>query len=267
MNTKYTLGLLVAFVALAAAAYYAGRGREPVDLAAGTATPTPAPLFEFDPGDVEELVVDGDGGSITLTRAAGGWEVNGQAANDSVDGVVERLAKPVPIRTLPEDRDPDTYGFAAPTLTVTLKTQSGEEKVFVYGDEAPVDAHVYVQMGGSPAIHLFSSGDWNTLRDWLTNPPYRPTATPDAESTPSAEPEETADATVTEGAGPPEPGPSESPPPPGTSVATQEPTPKTTPADPRPPATEPPTGPSPGVTGTAPPSESTAVPTLAGAAP
>jgi hypothetical protein len=264
MNTKYTAGMLALFLALAAAAYYAGRDREPVDLAAGTATPTPAPLFEYEPTDIQEFDVEGEEGSVTLTRVAGGWEVDGEPANDSIDPIVERLAHPAPLRTLPSDRDPETYGFASPTLTVTLRTQDGEEQVLVYGDETVIDAQVYVRLGGVGDIHMFSSGDWNTMRGWLTNPPLRPTATPEEvdEGTASPEAEGTADAT----AGPPGPETVEPEP---TEATDATPTPvviptESTTQEPGPPPTEPPTGATPG--GTAPPLPSEA-PTLGAANP
>jgi hypothetical protein len=179
MNSKYTLALFALFVGLAAAAYFLGRDREPTNMTAGTATPTPAPMVDLEASAVQEVAVGGADGEMTLTRVAGGWEVDGEPAADTVGETIERLSPPEVIRVL-EGRDPDDYGFASPSLTITLKTQEGTEHVLFFGDDTPVDGNVYVRVGPEGPIYIVSGTDVTTVRGWLTSPPLAATATSEA---------------------------------------------------------------------------------------
>lgn len=182
MNPRNTFIIFIVFLALVGIAVYVDRqDTSPRDLGEGTATPTPEALFAFEPADVQEVHLLGDLGETTLRRTAGGWEVDGQPANDFAGGTLERVANPRVIRDIPADRDPDTYGFATPTLTVTLKLQDGGEHVLAVGDDAPVDPYVYVRVPASGRIVLITASDVNTLKGWLTEPPLAPTPTPPPE--------------------------------------------------------------------------------------
>ena len=182
MNLRYTLILVLLAAALGIFAY-TQRDTEPVDIGTGTATPTPSPLFELKPEDVQEVAVVSATGSYTLTRVAGGWEVDGQPANDTVDGVVKSLAQPTIARELPADRDPDDYGFATPSLTVTLKTAGGESKVLQVGDDTPVDFNVYLREKDGTRIVIVGRSDITSLKDWVSTPPLAPTPTPTGSGT------------------------------------------------------------------------------------
>ncbi len=192
MNRKYTLSLFAVFVALAAAAYYAGRDREPVEMTAGTATPTPEPMYTIAADDVQEIDVSGPGDEYVLRRAAGGWEVDGEKASEAVDGLVTRLAEGSIKRELPLDRNPSDYGFATPTLTVTIKTKAGDTYALTVGDDTPVESSVYLRLNGEAPIRVMAKADISTLRDWLTDPPLAPTATPTPTATGEGAPEATA---------------------------------------------------------------------------
>ncbi len=186
MNRRYTLVVFLIFVALAAVAY-TQRETEPLDVGEGTATPTPAPLFELEPADVQAVAVVGATGSYTLTRVAGGWEVDGEAASDLVDGVVERMANPNVLAEVPGGVDPDNYGFATASLTVTLKTAGGDTRTLQVGEDAPVSADKYVRLEGDERIVLLSSGDIGQLERWIDSPPLAPTPTPEVTETPEGE--------------------------------------------------------------------------------
>ncbi len=188
MNLRYTLILVLLAVALGIFAY-TQRDTEPVDVGTGTATPTAGPLFDLKPEDVQEVAVVSATGSYTLTRVAGGWEVDGQPANDMVDGVVKTLAAPTIVRELPADRDPEDYGFATPSLTVTLKTAGGDSKVLQVGDDTPVDFNVYLREKDAARIVIVGRADITSLKDWVTTRPLAPTPTPTgpAAGTPGAD--------------------------------------------------------------------------------
>jgi hypothetical protein len=180
MNRKYTLLVLVAAVALVGLALWQ-RDATPVDLAKGTATPTPGPILSLDPTTIQEVQIAGPAGkSVTLKRAAGGWEVDGQKAADTVNTAVEGVAKMAALSTLSADRKPADYGFETPTLTVTLKTASGADTVLYVGDNVVGESSSsYIRLAGTDsAIHVVSNTDLTTMKDWLDKPPLAPTPTP-----------------------------------------------------------------------------------------
>lgn len=177
MNARYTLILVLVAVALGIFAW-TQRETAPVDLAQGSPTPTPAPLFELAPEDVQEVEVLGATGGYTLTRVAGGWEVDGEPADSQVDGLVTRLAQPTIVRELTGEPDPEIYGFGTPSLTVTLKTAAGEARVIQVGADTPVDYNVYIRAQDGQRILIVGQSDITMLKDWLLSPPFAPTATP-----------------------------------------------------------------------------------------
>lgn len=186
MNVRYTLVVFLVFVALVAFAY-TQREAEPHDVGVGTPTATPAPLLELEAGDVQSVAVVAASGSYTLTRVAGGWEVDGEATNDLVDGVVTRLASPTIMGEVPAGKNPNDYGFATPALTVTLRTAAGDAHTFQVGDELAVSPNYYVRLEGGDRMVWLSNSDINLLRDWVDTPPLAPTPTPEDVETPRAE--------------------------------------------------------------------------------
>lgn len=178
MNRRFTLIVFLVFAALAVFAY-TQRNTESLQVGEGAPTPTPLALLELVADDIEEVVVDGELGGYELSRVAGGWEVDGFAASDEVDGVVTRLANPNVIRELPADRDPDDYGFATPSLTVTLRMAAGDEHLLHVGDDTPVDPYAYVRLADGERLVIVSYSDFNRLKDWIEAPPLAPTPTPE----------------------------------------------------------------------------------------
>jgi len=183
MNLRFTLIVVLVFVALLALAWTL-RDQAPQQLGPGAPTGTPEALYDLVSADIQEVAVAGADGDYALKRVAGGWEVDGQKANDQVDSLVTRLANPSVVMDLPSDRKPDDYGFATPSLTVTLKTAAGEERVLQVGDDTPVDANVYVRLKDGKRMVVLGRGDITQLKDWLTTPPLAPTPTPAEGGTP-----------------------------------------------------------------------------------
>lgn len=177
MNLRYTIILILVAAALGIFAW-TQRATEPVDVSKGAPTATPVALLELKPEDVQEVEVSGADGQYTLTRVAGGWEIDGEKTSDQVDGVVANLAKPAVLRELPADRKPEDYGFDSLTLTVTLKTAGGASQVIEVGDNTPVDPNVYIRLKDNPRIVIVSQTDITSLKDWFTTKPLAPTPTP-----------------------------------------------------------------------------------------
>jgi hypothetical protein len=177
MNLRYTIILILVAAALGIFAW-TQRATEPVDVSKGAPTATPVALLDLKPEDVQEVEVSGADGTYTLTRVAGGWEVDGEKTSDQVDGVVANLAKPAVLRELPADRKPEDYGFDSLSLTVTLKTAGGESQVIEVGDDTQVDPNVYIRLKDGTRIVIVSNTDVTSLKDWFINRPLAPTATP-----------------------------------------------------------------------------------------
>ena len=75
MNLRYTIILILVAAALGIFAW-TQRATEPVDVSKGAPTATPVALLELKPEDVQEVEVSGADGKYTLTRVAGGWEID-----------------------------------------------------------------------------------------------------------------------------------------------------------------------------------------------
>jgi hypothetical protein len=188
MNRRYTLIVLLIFVALAILAYLQ-RDAEPIDFTDGGPTPTAAPILEVEGADVQEVEVTDGFQSYTLVRVAGGWEIDEEPLNDLVDATIGRIANPTVLRTLPEDVEADAFGFDSPTLTVTLATAGGESHTMVLGAKHPVDPQYYLRLDGDARIVIVSSSDFDSLVNWFETPPFAPTPTPEVDEEATAEAE------------------------------------------------------------------------------
>lgn len=199
MNTRYTL--IIVLLAIAAGIFtYTQRDAKPVDYTHGAPTATPAPFLELDKDKLQEVEVATKDGKVLLKRAAGGWEVDGKGkASDTVGSTLERLAKPEVLRDLGTEAEPEDYGLATASMTVTLKLSGGESTVVQLGDKHPIDPQYYVRKAGDKRIVILSSTDWDSLKDWIANAPLAPTATPAAEGTPGTPGAATPDAEGTPG--------------------------------------------------------------------
>ena len=177
MNLRNTLILFLAFVALAVFAWTL-REREGKQFGNSGPEPTPAPMWDFEAADVTEVVVSRGSDEYTLSREGDAWLVDGEATNDEVSGLVDRIAEPTILRVLPEDRDPDVYGFDTPALTITLSTADGDT-ILHRGDKVPTSSDYYIRSADGGAIRIFSGFDIDSMEEWLDEPPLVPTATPE----------------------------------------------------------------------------------------
>lgn len=182
MNARLTLGVFLAFAALAVFAWTL-RDEAPRQVGPNAPTATPGAIWEVADDGVTAVAVVGATGAYTLTRAGDGWLVDGQPAADEVEGAVQGAAKPSVLRVLGEERDPDQYGFASPTLTLTF-TISDTERVLLVGDQPPTSSDYYVRTADGGPMRIVSGYDIDRLKDWLLTPPLAPTATPEATATP-----------------------------------------------------------------------------------
>lgn len=177
MNRRITLILFLIFAALVFLAWSL-RGETGRQVGPGAPTATPGPMWAVDGKAVTKVEVAGGSNHYILSLVDGKWQVDNQPANDQVAGIVERASSPTVLRALPSDRDPKTYGFASPTLTVTFSVSETAYTLLV-GDTLPTSkTDRYVMIKGGTTIFSVGGADLTTLTDWLTAPPLAPTATP-----------------------------------------------------------------------------------------
>lgn len=194
MNRRLTLILFLIFAALAILAWSL-RDETSRQVGPGAPTPTPGPMWDVAATAVDKVEVAGAGGSYTLAKVDGVWQVDNQPANDEVAGTVERTANPTVLRALPDDRDPATYGFATPTLTVTFTVSNTAHTLLVGDTLATSESDRYVKPADGATIFTVSGFDFNKLSDWLTAPPLAPTATATATAATTGTPGSAADGT------------------------------------------------------------------------
>lgn len=178
MNIRTTLILFLAFVALAVFAWTL-RDREGTQYGNTAPEPTPGPMWDFTADDVTEVVVSRGADEYTLTRDGERWTVDGEATSDEVDGLVGRIAEPSILRVLPEDRDPDVYGFDTPAVTITLRT-TDTTTILHRGDQVPTTSNYYMRLADGGPIRIWSGFDIDRLEEWIDAPPLAPTPTPEA---------------------------------------------------------------------------------------
>lgn len=177
MNRRLTLILFLIFAVLAILAWSL-RGETGRQVGPGAPTATPGPMWDVAAKAVTKVDVKGGSNHYVLSLVDGKWQVDNQPANDEVAGVVERTSSPSVLRALPADRDPKTYGFASPALTVTF-TVSATDHVLLVGDTLPTSkTDRYVMIKDGTTIFSVGGADLTKLLDWLTAPPLAPTATP-----------------------------------------------------------------------------------------
>ncbi len=179
MNMRNTLILFLVFVSLAVFAWTL-RDREGKQFGNTAPEPTPGPMWDFKTDDVNEVVVTRGADEYTLSRDGDAWLVDGEATSDEVAGLIGRIAEPTILRVLPEDRDPDVYGFDTPALTITLRAADAETVIY-RGDQVPTSSDYYVRLAAGGPIRILSGIDIDRLEEWLDEPPLAPTPTVESE--------------------------------------------------------------------------------------
>ena len=92
-------------------------------------------------------------------------------------------------RTLTEGRqDLAVYGLAPPQAVLTMTLKDGGERTLHIGDTTPTGGSYYVQRPEEAAIHLVSASAIDQVKNFIGQPPVKPTPTPTLTPTPLATP-------------------------------------------------------------------------------
>lgn len=187
-----TLVLVGILAALAAYIFLVEAKREPPPEEG--ASPTPAPLWEFEGRDVTAITVTKGEQTTSVERSDADWRMTapaeGEADSVRLDGLANRVANMKFTRAMADVGDMAAFGLQEPEAQVTLVLSDGTTINAGIGAENPRRTARYLQKAGDPLVYLVSSGDVSELLRLVDDPPYPPTPTPPPSppETPTVEP-------------------------------------------------------------------------------
>jgi hypothetical protein len=177
-----TLVLIVIAGALAAYVFLVETKREPPPEPGGA--PTPAPLWEFEGGDVTAITITQGEQTTAVERSDDGWRMTapeaGEADTARLDSLANQAAEMKSNRSLADVDDVAAFGLEKP-VHVTLVLTDGATIDFSIGSENPRSTDRYVQIADDPLIYLVSVAASDGLLKLLDEPPYPPTPMPPLE--------------------------------------------------------------------------------------
>jgi len=146
------------------------------------ALPTPAPLWEFEGGDLLEIAVTQGEQATAVEREGNEWRMTapeeGEADGGRLSGLAYLVAAMQSTRALADVDDLSAYGLAEPEVRATLVLSDGTTINLNIGAENPRHTARYVQVEGDSLIYLVNIGDVDGLLRLIDEPPYPPAPVP-----------------------------------------------------------------------------------------
>lgn len=175
-----TLIVVGAFVALLAYILLVEVKKEPP--ASEDATPTPVPLLNLNTDEVRSILVTDGQRRLRLVREGQDWRIvepeespaDGYRVFLQADELAHLEARLV---VLEQVSDLGTYGLDPVAWTLMVDTASSHHEIHV-GRETPDKASFYVQIVGDPRLYIVPHYKLAPFLEWLSDPPYKPTPTP-----------------------------------------------------------------------------------------
>lgn len=187
-RTLRTLVVVAVFCALLAYVLLVESKRETPP--AEDATPTPYPILQYEFGEMTGVRVTDGRNTLRLERREQEWQIvesptdqgMGPADPSTVSIQVLQLGElQAKQQVLEQMTDPATYGLAPQALSIVAETASGGQAQIHIGRKTPDGTSFYVQREGDPALYIVASYVIEPFFDWLLDPPYQPTPSPDAQ--------------------------------------------------------------------------------------
>ena len=160
--------------------------KEPPPRAGVTPSPTPVPLLELAPDDMQAIHVTDGERALRMVREGAEWRIV-----EPEDGPADAYTVYLPLddlshldaRTVVSDEvtDPASYGLDPAALTLVVERADGTEERFYVGRETPDGSTFYVQRAADPRLYIVDHYKIEPFFEWLRAPPYQPTPTPVAE--------------------------------------------------------------------------------------
>ena len=145
--------------------------------------PTPAPLWEFEGGDITGITVTKDEQTIAVERTDLEWRMTtpeaGEADSGRLNGLVYRIAEMQFTRAMSDVGNLADFGLQEPEVQVTLVLSDGMTINLGIGAENPRHTARYVQKAGDPLVYLVSTADADGLLRLIDEPPYPPPNLPE----------------------------------------------------------------------------------------
>ncbi|RLC84643.1 MAG: hypothetical protein DRJ03_13715 [Chloroflexi bacterium] len=144
--------------------------------------PTPAPLWEFEGGDLVEITVTRREQTAAVERSGDSWRMTAPEASEAdsnrLSGLAFQVAAIKPTRALADVDDLSAYGLEEPEVQATLVLSDGTTINLNVGAENPRRTARYVQVEGDSLVYLITLTDVDGLLRLIDEPPYPPTPTP-----------------------------------------------------------------------------------------
>lgn len=205
MDLRKTLILAAIFVALGGYAIFIQFRNPATSQALPTPSATPVPVFNFLTDNVSKLQASDlkKNQTVVVTRQGDGWRME-QPKDSPTDPVrigdaLGSIAHLEATRVFTNVADLAAYGLITPTIEARVTMSDTTQYVLQIGDETPEQSGYYALKGGDKQVYLVSTSVFQTLTDYIDNPPYppTPTLTPLPTLTPSSTPTVTPTGTIT----------------------------------------------------------------------
>jgi len=197
MNVRNTLALLGVLAVIGAYVWFFERG--PAGTVGETGDvlvePTAGPaVLQFDPAEARSLLLARPATEqitgLRYDEDTSGWYVVGESAQpaeeSSVALLVSYLSDLSAQRVLTGTLDSLAgYGLDPAEMVVTVGLRSGQEVVVEIGAETVSGATHYARVPGADLVYTISSYVGDRVSSFIDTPPYRPTPTPVATSSPA----------------------------------------------------------------------------------
>ena len=205
MDFRKTLILLVIFAALVGIAFFIQSRNPATSQALPTPSATPVPVFSFLTDNVSKFQASDlkKSQTVVVARQGDSWHME-QPKDSATDPVrigdaLGSIAHLEATRVFTDVADLGAYGLITPTIEARVTMSDTTQFVLQIGDAAPDQSGYYALKGGDKQVYLVSSTLFQTLTDFVDNPPYppAPTLTPLPTLPPSATPTVTPTGTIT----------------------------------------------------------------------
>jgi hypothetical protein len=175
--SSYTALVLVGILATSAACIcFAGVEQEPPPKE--EPSPTFAPLWTFEGGDVIGITVTRGERTVAAVRSDLEWRITmpqaGMADGARLDHLADQVAEMTVSRTMADVDDLAAFGLREPEARVTLVLSDGTTIDVSIGAEDPGHTARYVQRTGDPLVYLVPATGVDGLLGLVDEPPYPP---------------------------------------------------------------------------------------------
>jgi hypothetical protein len=141
-------------------------------------SPTFAPLWTFEGGDVIGITVTRGERTVSVVRSDLEWRITGPQAGmaDSarLDNLADQVAGMTVSRAIPDADDPAAFGLQEPEARVMLALSDGTTIDVSIGADDSDRTVRYVQRTGDPSVYLVPATGVDGLLGLVDEPPYLP---------------------------------------------------------------------------------------------